>query len=152
PVRGGVIVSNFGPGGSYDTGMGWNEIGPTSPSNPSRQAFPFTVGGMTDFRFDGARLALSLSGGTNAIPALRLYSDVGGNPGGLLESIPVPGTLGPFNSNTPPVVFTPPPHPLPQPRQTYWLLPFASGDTEAVWVVNNRGLSGPRAVSNFPDP
>jgi hypothetical protein len=43
-------------------------------------------------------------------------------------------------------------HPLLQAGGTYWLLPFASGDTWAGWNMNTQGGSGPFAFSTEVEP
>jgi hypothetical protein len=135
------FFSTLGPGDSYNPGQGLPETGPISFFGALREASSLTVGGAADFRFDGARLALALSSDTNAIPALRLYADAGGQPGAVLESMSVSGTLGPFGGNNSRWC-SPRRPPLLQHGQTYWLLPLASGDTRAIWNWNDQGLTG----------
>src|SRR5262249_41203391 len=102
--------------------------------------------------FDSARLALGLFAGANEID-LRLYADGGGRPGMVLETIHASGQMpafGQFGSGHL-VEFDSALHPLLQ-AGTYWLLPFASGDTQAGWNQNNQGASGPFAFSNQVEP
>src|SRR5262249_26870865 len=70
----------------------------------------------------------------------------------LLEDIPLGGTLGTFGANNPPVVYTSSAHTLLAHGQTYWLLPFASGDTSAVWNANDQGQTGTKALSTEAEP
>src|SRR5262245_55947699 len=152
-VRADIIFTTFGPGDSYQTGGGWEERGSSFGPGPLRIAFPFTVGGVEDFTFDGARLALSYVGGFNQTPPLRLYADAAGPPGAVLEEIP--GSLeqlGPFRDNNPPVVFTSTVHTTLQHGQTYWLLPLAPGDLLFIWNTNDRGLAGTQASSDHEEP
>src|SRR5262245_44407384 len=52
-ARAAIIFSNFGPGDSYITSSGFDESGPAAPViGTVRNAISFTVGGLTDFRFD----------------------------------------------------------------------------------------------------
>src|SRR5262245_46281383 len=151
-VRAEIIFSTFGPGDSYQTEDFWPERGSSFAFGPERIAFPFTVGGVDDFNFGSARLALSYFGGSNQVPALRLYADAGGQPGALLDDIPGSGLLGPYGDNNPPVVFTSTVQPLLQHGQTYWLLPLAPVDVFAAWNTNDQGLAGTQAISDAEEP
>jgi hypothetical protein len=152
-VRADVIFTSFGPGDSYQTDDGWAERGTSFGPGPERIAFPFTVGGVEDFTFDSARLALSYVGGFNQTPPLRLYADAGGKPGAVREEIPGSHMqLGPFEGNNPPVVFTSTVHTQLQHGQTYWLLPLAPGSLLAVWNTNDQGLAGTQASSDAEEP
>jgi hypothetical protein len=42
-------------------------------------------------------------------------------------------------------------HPLLQAGGNYWLLPFASGDTDAAWNLNNQGGFGPWGIPTAVD-
>jgi hypothetical protein len=151
PVRADVIYTNLGPGKSYIQVTGWAEWGPNTVVTV-RQAIAFTVGG-TDTFFDSARLALGLNFGANEID-LRLYNTVGGQPGTVLESIHASGQMphgGDFGSGHL-VSFDSALHPRLQAGGTYWLLPFASGDTMVGWNWNNQNRNGPRASSNDGEP
>jgi hypothetical protein len=150
PARADVIYSNLGPGESYVQDQGWTESGPNAGT--VRQAIAFTAGG-TDTSFDGARLALSLAFGANEID-LRLYDTLNGHPGTVLETIHASGQmppLGMFGSGHL-VTFSSSLHPLLQAGGTYWLLPFASGDTSAAWNENTQGGNGPFASSDQVEP
>jgi hypothetical protein len=106
-----------------------------------------------DTFFDSARLAVSLAAGANEMD-LRLYNTVGGQPGSVLEMIHVSGQMpnfGQFGSGHL-VTFSSALHPLLQGGGTYWLLPFAPGDTWAAWNLNTTGATGMTALSNDPDP
>jgi 4-oxalocrotonate tautomerase len=102
----------------------------------------------TDTFFDSARLAVSLISGANEID-LRLYNTVGGQPGTVLETIHASGQMpnfGDFGSGHL-VTFDSALHPLLQAGGTYWLLPFASGNTYAAWNINTQGVMGPFACN-----
>ena len=106
-----------------------------------------------DTFFDSARLAVSLAAGANEMD-LRLYNTVGGQPGSVLEMIHVSGQMpnfGMFGSGHL-VKFDSVLHPLLQAGGTYWLVPFASGDTAAGWYENTQGASGPFAQSLEVEP
>jgi hypothetical protein len=129
PARADVLYSNLRPDESYDD-LAIEESGPESRAT-ERQAVVFTV--PVNATFDGARLALGLVRGANEID-LRLYSDAGGQPGAVLESIHASGQMprfGDFNRGHL-VSFDSAAHPFLQ-AGTYWLLPFAPGDTIAEW-------------------
>jgi LPXTG-motif cell wall-anchored protein len=131
---------------------GWRESAPDSAAGAVRQAIAFTAGG-TDTLFDGARLALGLNFGANEID-LRLYTDAGGQPGTVLDTIHASGQMprfGQFGSGHL-VTFDSATHPLLRAGGTYWLLPFASGDTWAAWNMNNQGRSSLFALSNEGEP
>ena len=86
--------------------------------------------------------------------ALRLCNTVGGQPGTVLEAVHASGQmphLGDFGSGHL-VEFDSALHPLLQAGGTYWLAPFASGDTYAGWQFNNQGRVGPLAVSFEVEP
>src|SRR5262249_10180386 len=57
-----------------------------------------------------------------------------------------------FGDNNPPVAYTSSAHTLLAHGQTYWLLPFASGDTVAAWNLNDQGQTGTRAESHEAEP
>jgi hypothetical protein len=150
PARADVIYSNLGPGESY-LNAAWVEAGPNITGGPTRYAFDFTVS--TDTFFDSARLAVGLAGGANEID-LRLYTDAGGRPGTVLEAVHASGQmphLFDFNSGHL-VEFDSALHPLLQAGGTYWLLPFASGDTFAGWNENSQGQNGLFAESFDAEP
>jgi hypothetical protein len=152
PARADVIYTNLGPGESCDGRAGFPEIGPNTGNPPVRQAMAFTVGG-TDTFFDSARFALSLDGGANEID-LRLYNTVGGQPGTVLDTMHVSGQMPRFGmyGSGHLVTLDSAIHPLLQAGATYWLLPFASGDTFAVWNDNTQGGIGLYAYSSEVEP
>src|SRR5262249_46018819 len=85
---------------------------------------------------------------------LRLYDTAGGQPGTVLETIHAGGQMprfGDFGSGHL-VGFDSALHPLLQAGGTYWLLPFASGDTWAGWNMNHPGRNSPFAVSDEGEP
>jgi hypothetical protein len=85
---------------------------------------------------------------------LRLYNTVGGQPGAVLDTIHVSGQMprfGDFGSGHL-VEFDSALHPLLQAGGTYWLLPFAPGDTWAAWDFNSTGATGTTAQSFEADP
>jgi hypothetical protein len=152
PARADVIFSNLGPGESYNQIQGYIEAGPEAAFPLTRQAMAFTAG-QTPTSFDGARVALGLASGANEID-LRLYTDAGGQPGAVIETIHASGqmpTYGQFGSGHL-VTFESALHPLLEAGGTYWLLPFASGDTFAGWNRNDQGSSGPFALSQELEP
>jgi hypothetical protein len=149
-ARADVLFSNLGPGDTYAQSQGWAESGPGAFLGLSRWAFSFTVTG-GDFLFDGAQLGLSLSTGTNAVD-LRLYSDAGGQPGTVLETIHATGLPQFGSTDNTLTTFASALHPLLQGGATYWLLPLASGDTDADWNVNNTGATEPYAQSRQDEP
>jgi hypothetical protein len=148
-----IIFSDFGPMDGYDRSLGFDEAGPSSIFTESiRQASFFTVGGTMEFTFDQARLALILLSGINQITLDLFDTDMmSGKPGTLLDSISLTNAM----SNSSPgsvVTFTSTMHPLLQHGDTYWLLPLASTDTYAKWLVNNQGMLGTEAYSNATTP
>jgi hypothetical protein len=152
-----VIYSTLGPGDSYDNRSGaWTESGPDATLAPTwRQAESFRVPVDGDYVFQGARLALGLISGPNEID-LRLYNDAGGRPGTVLETIHASGQmphLFDFSSGHL-VDFESAEQHLLLAGQTYWLLPFASGATDAGWNWNDQltGQTGPHAQSRELDP
>jgi hypothetical protein len=151
-ARADVLYSNLGPGESYTQFAGWEEAGPNTLNGAVRQAIAFTVG-ETDAFFDRARLALGLAGGANEMD-LRLYDTVGGRPGTVLETIHASGQMPRFGDfgDGHLVTFDSALHPLLRAGDTYWLLPFASGNTDAGWNNNDRGLDGPFADSYEVEP
>jgi hypothetical protein len=151
PARADVLYSNLGPGESYQQSGNHAESGPASPPGAIRQAVAFTVS--ADTSFDGARLAVGLVFGANKLD-LRLYTDAGGQPGTVLEAIHASGQMprfGQFGSGHL-VKFESALHPLLQAGGTYWLLPFAFGNTWAGWNWNDQGGSGPFALSTKVEP
>jgi hypothetical protein len=151
-ARADVLYSNLGPGESYVQSQGWAESGPNTFIGTTRQAIAFTVGG-ADAIFDGARLAVGLALGANEIE-IRLYNSAGVQPGTVIEAMHLSGQmprLGMFGSGHL-LTLQSALHPLLRAGETYWLLPFASGDTLAAWNENTQGGNGPFAVSNQVEP
>jgi hypothetical protein len=151
-TRADLIFSDFGqPGDTYNTHLDYSESGPSNISgSPARFAMSFTVGGTTDFNFTQARLALGLASGTNQITLELFATDTAtGKPASPpLDSISLTNAL----STGSVVTFTSTTQPLLQHGDTYWLLPFASTDTNAGWFVNNQGVTGSLAFSNITSP
>jgi MYXO-CTERM domain-containing protein len=152
PARADVLYSNLGPGESYQQNGGLIESGPNTILGPFRQGFAFTVGG-TDTVFDSARLALGLISGANEMD-LRLYNDVNGRPNTVIEAMHLSGQMPIFAmyGSGHLVESDSALHPLLQSGGTYWLVPFAFGDTDVGWNYNTQGGSGPDAFSFDVEP
>jgi hypothetical protein len=151
PARADVIYSNLGPGESYVQDRGWAESGPNTFIGTTRTAIAFTVS--TDTLFDSARLALGLARGANEIE-IRLYNSAGVQPGTVIETMHLSGQmprLGMFGSGHL-LTLQSALHPVLQASGTYWLLPFASGDTLVAWNYNDQVAFGPSAFSNQREP
>jgi hypothetical protein len=148
PARADVLYSNLRPDESYEP-KAIPECGPESVVT-TREAIAFTI--PVDATFDGARLALGLFRGANEID-LRLYSDAGGQPGAVLESIHASGQMPRYLefSSGHLVGFDSAAHPFLQ-AGTYWLLPFAPGDTEAEWNYSEPTRPADSAFSTQAEP
>src|ERR1043165_2787368 len=85
PVRGDILYNNFGPGDSYQTGIGWTISEASSPVGTTfTQGDSFTVAGSGNFDLPSVTISLQHVLGPNA-DTLCLYDDAAGLPGASLE-------------------------------------------------------------------
>ena len=83
-----LVFSNFGAGGTFNTGAGWT-IGPTA-FGPQVIANSFTPS--TTVLFSDAQLAITSFGGTTA--NVYLETDSGGVPGAIIDTLTQNGAIG----------------------------------------------------------
>jgi hypothetical protein len=137
-----VIFDNFGPGDTYNTGVGWTISSSGSSPGHWDQGDAFTPLG-SDYRLDTIELAMWLATGTNELD-VWLMSDSSGKPGAVIESFyfngvmqPAPGSVLLANSVLNPVLLA---------GTQYWLVASTPGpDTWAAWNKNSTGDTGPHA-------
>lgn len=133
PASATVIYSNFGSGGSYDTGRAFI----TSSSHAIGASFEAN----TDVQFLDAQLALSSAGGSTT--QVFLESDNGGQPGSILDTLLAQSPVGGSSSI---VTFTCTVCPTLSAGTTYWIVStFVDG--QILWSFNNTGVNG-TAVNN----
>src|SRR5262249_44705704 len=82
----GVIYSNLGPGGSFDTIDELDILGAGKGNTVVATQFTAAISG----QFSDALVAMGLRSGTNEV-LVSLETDSGGVPGAILESIDVVG-------------------------------------------------------------
>jgi hypothetical protein len=137
-VRADVLFNNFGPGDTYNTGVGWTVSG-SSPQIASAMAFTPSE----TATLDSITLAVSLFTGTNEV-LVKLETDAAGQPGTVLESFDFVNQMGPFGSANPPLTASSLTHPLLATGTQYWLAAFpGASDTGAAWNFNSIGQTGP---------
>ena len=148
-----LIYSNFGPGGSFNTSVGWT-IGPV-PNATTNQAVGDSFTTATDVRFADAQLAMFSVGGTST--NVYLETDAAGLPGTILDTLVEQSPIG---SPAGIVTFDCQSCPLLSAGSTYWIVAGDSSVTTA-WnwndvndmsgnAINENGsITGPW---NFPNP
>ncbi len=141
PLRaeaGQIIASNLGEADAFSPIAGYQVSGTGAPSGIGYDlAVGFTVGGSSPVPFGSAELALAYQGGDNAVN-IELLADSSGQPGAMLDSIPVANlATGPAlvtaTSTLEPTLF---------PGSRYWIAAIASGTTQLEWMANVIGQSG----------
>lgn len=105
------------------------------------QGNQFSFTGMTSQSLDSIELAAALVSGTNQLD-VSLMSDVGGQPGSVIESFSFIDQMGDFDNNNPLLVGTSILHPLLLPDTDYWLVPSASDETLAAWNYASPNVTG----------
>lgn len=135
-----IIFSNLGPGGTYDPGTAYNVSGPLSQAEEaSAIGQPFVP--TADFAFDAVEVALNWLLDTNA-GAVSLMSDLGGQPGSVLESFQFANRPHLTSTDTDLAQGLSLQHPLLHARTQYWIVATAEGDAFMVWNFNNTGQLG----------
>lgn len=139
----GTISSNFGPGGTFSTGVGFGVVG------PYELAYPFTVPAGSNYLFESASLALSEGIGTDDSVTISLAADAAGVPGSILENLA--GLVEPFPNDTAPVTVTSSLNPLLIAGSEYWLIVSPAAGNGVNWltaeILTNPDLQATRASS-----
>jgi hypothetical protein len=155
-----VAFDNFGPGDTYNTGVGWTVAGSAADTGPIRLAFQFTSG--ASGMLDKIILPVQFTSGTNKA-AVILRNDSGGVLGNWILSS-LPGGLPNFGSGAAPLVITNPftdpnlyPHLVLNDGSDYWLevapdenVPGGTdtgADSKLAWNLNSIGDLGYRGSS-----
>jgi hypothetical protein len=150
PCHAGPIYSTFGPGDTYDTGLGYPVTRVvTIPGRPDRidTANQFSFGGTTSYYLDTIELAVALNWGINELD-VRLMSDVAGGPGTVIEAFNFKNAMGPLGSNNPPLVGNSALRPVLSPGTCYWLAASVpNDDTAAEWNLSLPNVQGVIAQS-----
>lgn len=139
-----VIYSTFGPGDSYDPGLGGTLGGFAWPNQAL--ANPFSFAGPQSYQLDSIELAAGIVLGENQLN-VSVMTDVAGAPGLVLESFSFTGQMGVFGNVNPLLVGTSVTHPLLMPGTNYWLAASAPDPTWAAWNKALPMLIGPHASS-----
>ena len=148
-VRAGPIVlfNNYGSAYTYETNVGFNVFGATSPPGqvhgPIETANEFTV--LHTAKLLSVYLGISNSGlGLPSNIIVELRDDNQGAPGTVLESFSFVNELtGYFGIQNPPLVATSITHPVLHAGTNYWIVAAAgSSDTNAAWNLNNQRVFG----------
>jgi hypothetical protein len=142
-----VVYSTFGPGDSYDTSTGW-----TIGFGGWAQGDQFSFAGPQPYYLDTVEAAVGLMTGANQL-TLSVMSDVGGQPGAVLESFSFINQMGFFGDYDPPLTGTSISHPLLTPGTNYWLIASApDSSTTAAWNWSSPVVSGLHAGSENGGP
>jgi hypothetical protein len=136
-----IIFNTFGPGDSYNTGVGWT-LG--VPGLYQDVGLAFTPAGNT-YTLDRLVLALGWVTGTNAVD-VSLMTAVGGLPGSVLETWHVTN-LPTFGAGGPPITMDSVLHPFLEEGTQYFVVSSVplGESTWAAWNWNIAGTIGPLA-------
>lgn len=141
-----TIFSDFGPGNSYTSGVGWTVSGPVSAAGYFQSvAMPFTSSG--NYQLSQIDIALSFGAGTNSA-MVTLNSDSSGAPGGVLmmwnlSTLPAFGTCCVVETLRPSSLL------LLSSGTPYWVVSNpGTSDTAAAWNFSNVGATGLAELNN----
>jgi len=135
-----IIFSNLGPGDTYDPGVEYAVSGPLSQAEEATAiGQPFVP--IADFRFDSVEVALNWLLDTNAA-TVSLRSDLGGQPGSVLESFQFANLPHASSSNTDLALGDSLQHPVLHAGSQYWIVATADGDAFMGWALNDTGQFG----------
>ena len=137
-----IIFSTFGPGDTYNTNVGWT-LGYPGDNIDSGNRFP--VGGGLSYYFDSIELAVGRVWGNEL--DLWLMSDVGNQPGAIIESFHFSGAMGIFGQNNPLLVANSVLNPVLNAGTNYWLVASVPDGDWAAWNLSSpevRGYHGTR--------
>src|SRR4051812_20198817 len=97
-ARAAVIYSNFGPGDTYRTNVGWT-IGLSPSGITIVQGDPFSIGG-SDYVLDSITLPLAYNDGPSRDGDIQLRANASGLPGAVIEAFHLSNlpTLSPIPS------------------------------------------------------
>src|SRR5438105_1637430 len=133
-----VVFDNFGPGGTFNTGFGWTESGPTSGIGSDSQGerfIPALSGNLSSIT-----IAMSHNEGLNDLH-LFLSNGSGGIPGIVLESWTI-NNLPSFGSSYVPLVINSATHPLLSSGTVYYLYSKEPGNEWNDWNKNSNSEQG----------
>jgi hypothetical protein len=123
------IFDSFGPGDTYQTGIGFG-LGTYADHTNAIQGFSFTpVGG--PFFLDTVEVAAGALDEPNGL-LLWLMTDKGGAPGSVIEAFTIPDLVVDFAGSI--VSADSLLHPTLEAGTQYWLMGSASGPGEVVWL------------------
>jgi len=139
-----VLFNTFGPGDTYNTGLGW-VIG-VFESIRFEQGDQFVIGVATPHYLDTIELAVGLVSGKNELD-VWLMSDIAGEPGAIIEAFSFNGAMGIFDPVYPPLAANSVLRPVLYPGTPYWLVASApAADTYAVWNLSSPVVNGTHAL------
>lgn len=124
-----TIVSTFGVGGTFSTGVGYGAVG------PYELAYPFTVPNGSNYIFDSASLALSEGIGTDDSVTISLANNDAGVPGSILENLT--GVVEPYPDDTVPVTVTSVLNLVLTGGSVYWLIVSPADANGVNWLTAN---------------
>ena len=136
-ARADVLYDNFGPGDSYQTGIGWT-IGAPGGGDFWEQGDPFDVSGTYTLS------QVTAAGGWVVGPnkyVLFLMDDAGGQPGNVIEEYDF-SDIGQFGGNNPTLVGVSYLNPELDDGNTYWLIASCDPAAWCAWNWNNTGDAG----------
>ena len=136
-----VLFDTFGPGDTYNTGVGWT-VGTASGYDQGDQ---FAIGAATPHYLDKIELAVGRVAGTNSLD-VWLMSDAAGEPGAIIEAFNFNGAMGAFGNANPPLAANSVLRPVLYPGTPYWLIASAPvADTWAAWNQSSPVVLGTHA-------
>lgn len=136
-----VLFDTFGPGDTFNTGVGYT-IG--FPGSDFDQGDQFIIGAATPHALDTIELAAGLVSGTNQLD-VWLMSDAAGQPGAIIEAFTFVNLMGPFGPSSI-LSANSALHPILNPGTPYWLIASApAADTWAAWNLSLPAVIGTHA-------
>jgi MYXO-CTERM domain-containing protein len=130
-----VLFDNFGPGDTYDFGIGWT-IGDTADWQLGA-GFVMNAGG--SYSLDSVTASIRHIAGPNFV-TLSVYDTVGGLPGSLLETSSAMNLPAHDGTPAPPTVFAFSGSTVLQDGQTYWVIASTDGPAGA-WLAWNWNIA-----------
>jgi MYXO-CTERM domain-containing protein len=142
-VRADVAFSDFGPGDTFNSGVGWTVAGSgSSIGTLQTDAMQFTS--VASGNLTTVELAVGFVGGSNSF-TVTLLTDSAGAPGMALESLALMNVPDNNPSSYTPATVTSVSHPAFIAGTKYWLEISPSdptSDTEGSWSFNSIGATG----------
>ena len=135
-----TLFNSFGLGDSYNINIGltvgWNPF-----YDDAITGNQFSFGGTVPYKFDMVELAMSHVLGANELD-LRLMSDVGNQPGAIMETFHFSGAMNPLGQYNPLLVAHSTGWTVLYPNTNYWFVASVPLGSSAAWNISSPAVSG----------